>query len=151
MSAPDYGDRIRERKQRAQDGQDAARRIRWTTRIEDQVAVLTNRVRRLARERDLLPIELRDEIAVAKHYHDHRIDEIWTVLVRSGLLPSHELHHTVRDNSDQWGRVEGCDHCEPSFKDFPWEGSLLERAEAQLREAHEASRAFWEQDDEGDG
>ncbi len=52
-------------------GQDAGRRIRWTTRMEDRIAVLTNRVRQLARQRDLLPVDIRDDIEAAKHYHDN--------------------------------------------------------------------------------
>lgn len=129
-------------------GQDAGRRIRWTTRMEDRIAVLTNRVRQLGRQRDLLPVDIRDDIEIAKHYHDKRIDEIWTVLVRAGLLPSHELHHTIRDNSDVWGRVEGCEHCAPDLERTPFQGSVTDRIEADQDRIRHEMRDFWGEDDE---
>ena len=144
----DYGDRILERRQRAQVGQDAARRMRWTARIEDKVALLENRVRRLARDMDLAPAEVRDDIDAARHYHDRRIDEIWLVLVQAGLLPTHELHHTIRDNSDVGGRVEGCDHCAEALARHPFEGSVSDRIDAERDRAHAEMGDFWGEDEE---
>lgn len=93
---------------------------------------------------------LRDDIEDAKHYHDRRLDEMWLVLVQAGLLPTHELHHTVRDNSDVWGRVEGCEHCADALARHPFEGSVTDRIEAERERAHAETAHFWGDDEDGD-
>lgn len=102
------------------------------------------RIRQLERDGALL----RDDIEAAKHYHDRRLDEIWLVLVQAGLLPSHELHHTVRDNSDAWGRVEGCEHCAADLERSPFQGSVTDRIEAERDRARAEMGDFWDEDEQ---
>lgn len=42
---------------------------------------------------------------------DSRLDEVWFVLVRAGLLPVGAYHETLMDPSDQYGRIAECPHC----------------------------------------
>lgn len=128
-------------------GWNVTRRIQWLNwRLSDAIEAVNGWVDRVRRhEHDL--VLLRDGVEDAKHYHDHRLDEIWTVLVQAGLLPSHELHHTVRDNSDVWGRVEGCDHCAPDLARHPFEGSVTDRIEADRLRIRAQVPDYWDDDE----
>ena len=89
-------------------------RLMWG--IEDTDGRITRLVNELRGEL----ADIRDDIDAARHYHDHRLDEIWILLIRGGLLPPEALHDTVRDLTDRWGRVEDCPHCAESLAHEPF-------------------------------
>lgn len=67
-------------------------------RIGGQLQELQARIDKRGFESDVIRIAL-------------RLDEVWYVLIRAGLLPVEAYHETLMDPSDQYGRIAECPHC----------------------------------------